>query len=997
MRQYVSWSVLGIVLLGCGVQSPETGEELAATQTQALQCRRGHGHGHDNDHGDDRDRPKPCSIKRDPAFALPIAACEAGLLVGSAVSEGALVSDPAYATLLSKEFSYVTPENSMKWGSLQPTSDKLWDFTEADRVVAAAKAARQSIKGHALVWHQQLPPFVTDALSKKELERAIERNIDKVVGRYRGEVRAWDVVNEALADDGTLRDSIFSRKLGADFIADAFERAHRADPRADLFYNDYGIEIANAKSDAVYELVRQLKKKRVPIDGVGFQMHIDARFPPTEAQLRENFKRFDDLGLSINVSEMDVQVRNVIGTRADKLALQKQIYHRVVAACVKTDGCEAITTWGFTDKYSWIDATFGADDPLEFDEALARKPAYYAMVDGFLGIAPDAEGVLPNLIGNASFEAGVDGWFGFGIPSVTLDSREHTGHRAGLARGRTDTWQGPGIDVSTLVQPGWVYDASAFVSIRGATTDAVRLSAKITCQGAADTFSTVAAGTANGHSYLPLAGTLSVPLCAQPQVVLYVEGPAAGVSILIDDVALRARSEPLGPNVVVNGDFEAGIAGWIAWAGTIAPSSVTHGGSGSAQVSNRTATWQGPVYNLLPAVTPGASYKIGGYARVSGAVSAPVDIVVLATCSGSDTFTQVAAATANDQGFVAMSGSYQVPACSNLTQLALYVEGPPVGVTLLVDDVTVQQRLSIPVVPVPPPPAERNVLANGDFELGASGWFGFGASVALTTASVHAGTAAGIASGRTDTWQGPAYGVPTGQGSYNVSVYAQQNSGSALTLALSAKLTCGGVDSFATIGSASAGSGTWTKLSGTLSIPAGCSATVVYVQQFGGTVFPDLYVDDLVATPVSVVNFSGNPSFESGTTGWGGFGATISQTNAFAHSGAFAGVASGRTANWQGISFSYPAGAGKYSASLYALQNSGADFPFMLSVKLSCGGVDSFPTVATATGGTGSWVQLVGSFTVPSGCSAADLYLHQNGGSVFPDLYVDDLVALPVP
>ena len=997
MRQYTGWYVLGFVLLGCGGQGQTPNEEAAATQTQALSCR-GHGHGHDNDHDGGQDRPKPCALKRDPAFALPIAACGSSLLVGSAVNEGALVNDAAYATRLGQEFSYVTPENSMKWGSLQPVDDKHWDFTQADRVVAAAKAARQSIKGHALVWHQQLPPFITDSLSKKDLQRAIARHIDKVVGRYRGELRAWDVVNEAIADDGSLRDSVFSRKLGKEFIADAFERAHDADPRADLFYNDYGIEVANAKSDAVYELVRELKRKRVPIDGVGFQMHVDARFPPTEAQLLTNFARFDRLGLSINVSELDVQVRNVLGTRAEKLALQKQIYHRVVSACAKTEGCEAVTTWGFTDKYSWIDSTFGADDPLELDEALARKPAYYGMVDGFVGLAPDAPGVVPNLIGNASFEAGTDGWFGFGIASVTLDSHEHTGRRAGLAAGRTDTWQGPAIDVSALVQPGWVYDASAFVSIRGATTDAVRLSAKITCPGAASTFSTVAANVANQRSYISLRGALSIPLCTQPEVILYVEGPAAGVSILVDDVALRGRSEPLGPNVVANGDFEAGIAGWIAWAGTIAPSNVTHGGAGSVQVSNRTATWQGPVYNLLPGVTAGASYQIGGYARVSGAASAPVDIVVLSTCNGTDSFTQVATATANDQGYVAMSGSYQVPACSSLSQLALYVEGPPAGVTLLVDDVTVQQRLSIPVVPIPPPAAARNILANGGFELGANGWFGFGASVAQTTSSVHSGSSAGVASGRTDTWQGPAYNLPSGPGSYQVSAYAQQSSGGALTLALSAKLTCGGADSFATIGSANADSGVWTKLEGTLSVPTGCSATVVYVQQFGGTVFPDLYVDDLVATPVSVVNFSGNPGFESGTAGWGSFGAAISQTSAFVHNGSFAGVASGRTADWQGISFSYPAGAGNYSASLYARQNSGADLPFLLSVKLTCGGVDSFPTVAAATGGTGTWIQLAGTFTVPSGCSSADLYLHQNGGaSVFPDLYVDDLVALPVP
>jgi endo-1,4-beta-xylanase len=995
MRQFASWYVLGFVLLGCGGQAVEADDEVVSEASQALQCRgNAHDHGHGHGHDDDHDR---CSAHRDAAFALPIAACKSGRLVGTAVNEGALAADAAYKTLLGQEFSYVTPENSMKWGSLQPVDDKHWSFAQADSVVAAAKAAHQAVKGHALVWHQQLPPFINDAMSAKDLTRAIERNIEKVVGRYRGDVRAWDVVNEAIADDGRLRDSVFSRKLGNKFIADAFERAHDADSKAELFYNDYGIEIANAKSDAVYDMVRKLKRNHVPIDGVGFQMHIDARFPPTEAQLRQNFARFEDLGLSLNVSELDVQVRNVIGTRADKLALQKQIYHRVVAACVATPACEAVTTWGFTDRYSWIDSTFGDDDPLEYDEALARKPAYFAMVDGFVGLPADAPSVAPNLIANASFEAGADGWFGFGIPSIAQDEQEHTGRKAGLAAGRSDTWQGAAIDVSSQVLPGWVYDASAFVSIRGAATDAVRLSAMITCQGQAATFSTVDADSASAGSYVGLSGALSIPLCTAPQVVLYVEGPAAGVSILVDDVALRGRSEPLGPNVIANGDFEAGVAGWIAWAGTIAPSNVTHGGAGSVQVSNRTDTWQGPVYNLLPAVTLGATYKIEGFARVSGAASAPVDIVVLSTCNGADTFTQVGTATANDQGFVAMSGSYLVPACSNLTQLALYVEGPSAGVTLIVDDVSATQRLSIPVVPVPPPTAARNVLSNGDFELGLSGWSGFGAAVAQSTTVVHGGVAAGVASGRTDTWQGPAYDVPTGQGSYDMSIYALQSSGSTLTLALSAKLTCGGVDSFATIGSASAASGAWTKLAGTLSIPAGCSASVAYVQQLGGSVFPDLYVDDLVATPVNVVNFSGNPGFESGITGWGSFGATIAQTSAFVHSGSFAGLASGRSADWQGISFSYPAGAGKYSASLFALQNSVANFPFMLSVKLTCGGVDSFPTVAIVSGDAGSWVQLSGTFTVPNGCSAADLYLHQNGGATFPDLYVDDLIAQPVP
>ncbi len=326
--------------------------------------------------------PTPCAAHRDPAFALGRSACQSGRLVGAASNNTALSTDPTYVTTLANEFTYVTPENAMKWGTLQAVDATHWDFTQADAVVNAAEAAHQSIKGHTLLWHQQLPPFVTSSVAPADLQKMINANIDTVVGHYRGRLRAWDVVNEAIDDSANLRDSVFSRAFGADFIAAAFKRAHKADNKAKLFYNDYGTEVQNAKSDAVYALVKGLVDARVPIDGVGFQMHLDARFPPTEQAIIDNFTRFAALGLRVNISELDVQVRNIIGTRADKLALEKQIYHRVVAACAAVSACEAVTTWGYTDKYSWIDTTFGADDPLEFDESYARKPAYYAMVDG---------------------------------------------------------------------------------------------------------------------------------------------------------------------------------------------------------------------------------------------------------------------------------------------------------------------------------------------------------------------------------------------------------------------------------------------------------------------------------------------------------------------------------------------------------------------------------------------------------------------------------------
>jgi endo-1,4-beta-xylanase len=991
MRQFSGLrAVLGIIVVGCGGQEVG-GEAPASTTSQALQACRG---------DSDGQKPKPCAQKRDPAFALPISACESGRLVGAASNNTALANDATYVTTLANELSYVTPENATKWGTLQPVDATHWDFTQADAIVAAAKAAHQAIKGHTLIWHQQLPPFVTDALAPADLKNAINRNIDTVVGHYRGDMRAWDVVNEAIDDSANLRDSVFSRAFGSDFIADAFKRAHKADSKAKLFYNDYGTEVRNAKSDAVYALVAGLVAKRVPIDGVGFQMHLDATNPPSEAAILDNFARFADLGLSINISELDVQVRNVIASRADKLALEKQIYHRVVAACAATPACEAVTTWGFTDKYSWIDTTFGADDPLEFDDNIQRKPAYYAMVDGFAGIVPDPEGTPPNLIANGSFEAGTDGWFGFGIPSVAVAKRAHTGDHAILAAGRTDSSQGPAIDVTSVLRSGFIYDASAFVSLKHDKHDAaqpVQLSAKVTCQGAAPTFITIASGTALKHEYTSLEGTLTLPLCPITEAILYVQGPPAEVDLLVDDVALRTIGEPLGPNVVANGDFESGVAGWVAFGNsTLSPSSVAHTGSGSAIVTSRTATFNGPLYNLLPVATDGGTYLVNGWIRINGAASAPVSITVLSVCNGTQAFTQVASGTANDQGFIKLSGSYLVPPCNNLSQLSLYFEGPAAGIDEIVDDVSVQQRLSIPVQPPPPPPTRTNLAGNGDWELGTNGWVPFGGNVLQTTAFVHSGAAAGVDTNRTANFMGPSYLVPSGPASYDVSIFALQNSGGAITLALSAKLTCNGADSFPFLGAASAPSGTWSKVSGTFTIPAGCTAAQVYVQQLDGATNPDIYVDDLLVNADSVTNFSGNPGFESGTSGWFTFGGGLAQTTAFVHSGSFAGLNSGRSASFMGPAFSFPTGSGKYSASIFALQNSGLDLPFVLSVKTHCNGVDNFPFLGQVTGPSGSWVQLSGTFTVPANCTEVTLFLNQNGGSVFPDFYADDLVALPV-
>ena len=460
---------------------------------------------------------------------------------------------------------------------------------------------------------------------------------------------------------------------------------------------------------------------------------------------------------------------------------------------------------------------------------------------------------------------------------------------------------------------------------------------------------------------------------------------------------MRTIGEPLGANVVTNGTFESGVSGWFPFGSpTLSASNVAHTGSGSMLIANRTATFMGPGYNLLPPVTiDGATYLMSGWIRVSGAASAPVSLTVVSVCDGAQSFTGVASGTANDQGFVQLSGSYVVPPCNNLSQLTMYFEGPASGVDEIVDDVSVQQRLSIPVLPPPPPPQRTNLAGNGDWELGANGWLPFGGSVSQTTAFVHSGSFAGVDSNRTANFMGPSYPLPSGPASYDVSIFALQNSGTAISLALSAKLTCNGADSFPFLGSVSTASGTWSILSGSFSIPAGCTSAQVYVQQLDGSTNPDIYVDDLVVNASSVTNFSANPGFETGTSGWFTFGGGLAQSSAFAHSGGFSGLNSGRTASFNGPAFSFPTGAGKYTASLWALQNSGSSLPFVLSVKTHCDGVDNFPFLGQVIGASGTWVQLSGAFTVPANCTEVTLFLNQNGGSTFPDMYVDDLLALP--
>ena len=304
--------------------------------------------------------------------------------IGAAVAANPLRNDPLYAATLAEYFGMVTPENAMKFGPLHPEPDR-YDFADADLIVDFAQAQGMQVRGHTLVWHNQLPGWLTNKdWSKEELMAILRDHIHTVVGRYRGRVMAWDVVNEGLNDDGTYRDTIWLRTIGPEYIDLAFRWAHEADPNALLFYNDYGAEGTCQKADAVYELVTGLMERGVPIHGVGFQMHVGLDWCPGSEGVAANIDRLNAVGLQVHITEMDVRVPEP--ATEEKLQAQAAIYEDMVRVCMTSRNCTAFVLWGFTDNYSWVPGFFpGYGSALIFDKDYRPKPACEALEDAVTG------------------------------------------------------------------------------------------------------------------------------------------------------------------------------------------------------------------------------------------------------------------------------------------------------------------------------------------------------------------------------------------------------------------------------------------------------------------------------------------------------------------------------------------------------------------------------------------------------------------------------------
>ncbi|MCX3058581.1 endo-1,4-beta-xylanase [Streptomyces beihaiensis] len=298
---------------------------------------------------------------------LGTAAADSGRYFGTAVAAGRL-GDSTYSTILDREFNMITPENEMKWDTTEPSRGN-FNFGPADQIVNHAAAHGQRMRGHTLVWHSQLPGWVSSITDPNTLRSVMDNHITTEMNHYKGRIYAWDVVNEAFADGtGRHRGDVFQNVLGNGYIEEAFRTARAADPSAKLCYNDYNIENwSDAKTQGVYNMVRDFKSRGVPIDCVGFQSHFGTGGPP--ASFQTTLANFAALGVDVQITELDIAQASPTN------------YANTVRACMNVARCTGITVWGIRDSDSWR----SQDSPLLFDAYGNKKPAYDAVLTALGG------------------------------------------------------------------------------------------------------------------------------------------------------------------------------------------------------------------------------------------------------------------------------------------------------------------------------------------------------------------------------------------------------------------------------------------------------------------------------------------------------------------------------------------------------------------------------------------------------------------------------------
>lgn len=882
---------------------------------------------------------------------------------------GTATGNAADYTDLLAHFDQLTPGNAGKWGSVEAVQDQM-NWTDLDTAYRFAKDNHIPFKLHTLIWGQQQPAWL-DSLAPDQQLAQIEQWLAALAERY-PDVELIDVVNEPLHAPPKYAAALGGAgATGWDWLIKAFEMARAHFPNSELLLNDYSILTTTNSTQSYLTLVNLLKDRGL-IDGIGEQGHFYERAPEL-AVLTANLDALAATGLPIYISELDINF-------ADD-ARQAIRMRDVFSAFWSNPSVLGVTHWGYRQGAMW------------------RTDAYLVRTDG---------SARPALTWIECYRAG-----GSDCPVPTYVPQPRTGDVDGITLEAEDFDAAhallPAGNIIAYVNDGaWLnfnqvvfndnWDTLSVAYAIGLTSP-INLTVHLGSLDNAPVATVPLAPTGNWTTMK----TVSIPwapLSGAHSVFIRFNGGGANV----DNIKFSAPTG-FGPNLIADNDFELGTNGtWWSWAaGTIA-NTTARAASGTRGLAMTARPGNSPlVQTLTSLVVPGKTYKARVWATIGGAASAAAYVTTAVQCTGGQTTYGRLGGWGNapilaDGTWVELAGELVVPDCP-LANVAMWLEGPGANVDLYVDHVSVRPQLT------------ANIVSNGTFESGTTGWSTWsGGSLSATTARTHGGTKSLLVSGRTS--NAPAATeltsvVETGT-NYPFSLWVSIDSpdGASKALNVTQAVTC--VDANGAASTAYSWIGgpvtvpddtNWVQISGTLAVPnCNLSRLLLFVE---GGVGADLYVDDVqVLARNGSSNLIPDGSFESGQGAWGGWGySSLGVVNTAAHSGLQSLKGSMSSGAISRDIKAFVAAGKRYQATAWVsvanlAAGSGA---VKFQTVQSCNGTgsDGYPWLAGATVNNGTWQQVVGTVDLTACTTVEKLILFVGADS--GDLYVDDVTLNPIP